>query len=321
MPNPSRGQVNPVNVPLTMIASKYLQNQDAFCADKVFPPVLVPQSSGSYYVFSKNDFMRDEFEERAPGTEAKLTGYNIANTPFMCKPYALGHLIPDQVAAEAQEPLNLEETAAQILTQKYLIKKEKLWAASYFANGIWSGAPDGAAWNWSVGTADPISDILTLSDTIRSNSGMRPNTLVIGRAAFRMATQSALVLDRVKYTSRGQITKEIFGSLLSDTGDGPIKILVLDGVENTANEGQAGVIADIGDAASALLCYSSPAPSKQSPSAGYQFIQESFPGGMGAKLTSYRRDELSAEEVEMNVNVDFAVTGADLGGFQSQITA
>ena len=321
MPNPSRSQVNPVNIPLTMLSAKYLQEESNFVCDSVFPPVMVPLSTGSYYVFSKDDFMRDEMEERAPGTQVKKTGYNISTTPYMCKPYGLGHDIPDQVRGDASPPVDLERSATQMLTEKYMIKKEKLWASSYFQAGIWAGAPDGIAWNWSVATADPISDVLTLSDAVKGNSGIRPNTLVLGQQAFRMATQSATVLDRVKYTSRGQITKDIFGSLLSDSGNTPIKVLVLEGVENTAAEGQAGTIANIGDGASALLCYSAPGPSIDRPSAGYQFIWDSYPGGMGPVIKSYREEALAAQVVELNASVDFAVTGADLGAFQSQITA
>ena len=51
MPNPSLSQVNPVNIPLTNVSTKYLLENDDFVADKVFPPVMVQRSSGSYFQF------------------------------------------------------------------------------------------------------------------------------------------------------------------------------------------------------------------------------------------------------------------------------
>ena len=321
MPNPSLAQVNPVNIPLTNVAMKYLLDRDDFVADKVFPPVMVPRSSGSFFVFDKGDLLRDEMEERAPGTQAKRAGYRLSNTPYMCKDYALSEAIPDERVADSVEPINNHEDVTEDLIQKYLIKKEKLWAASYFGNGIWTGAPDGAAWNWSQAAADPISDILTLGDTIKASCGRFPNTLVIGKQAFRMATQSATVLNRIQYTQRGAVTKEILGSLLSDSANQPMQILVLDGIENTAAEGQAANMAQIGDGASALLCYSAPSPGKRRPSAGYQFIWERFPGGMGPALKTFRDENIASDIVQLDVAVDFQVTGSDLGGFQSAITA
>jgi len=321
MPNPSQSQVNPVNIPLTNVSTKYLLDDNDFVADKVFPPVMVPRSSGSYFVFSKADLLRDEMEERAPGTQAKRIGYNLATDPYMCKSYASSKAIADQVQADEVAPVDAHRDATQDLTQKYLIKKEKLWTAACFGNGIWTGAADGNGWNWSQATADPVSDILTLGDAIKASSGRYPNTLVIGKQAFRMATQNATVLNRIQYTQRGAVTKDILGSLLSDSAGQPMRILVLDGIENSAAEGQAANMAQIGDGASALLCYVAPSPGINQPSAGYQFIWDRFPGGRGPVIKSFRDENIASDIVELNVSLDFQVVGSDLGGFQSQITA
>ena len=238
----------------------------------------------------------------------------------MCKDYALSQAIPDQRVADSVAPIDNHRDVTEDLTQKYLIKKEKLWAASYFTNGVWTGAADGQAWNWSQAASDPVSDILTLGDLIKAQCGRFPNTLVLGKQAFRMATQNATVLNRIQYVQRGAVTKEILGSLLSDSAAQPMKILVLDGIENTAAEGQAATMAQIGDGASALLCYAAPSPSINRPSAGYQFIWDRFPGGMGPTMKTFREENIASDIVELNVSLDFNVTGSDLGGFQSLIT-
>jgi hypothetical protein len=79
MPQPTQGSVH-VNRPLTMISVAYMQDQAEFIADKVFPVVPVDKQSDLYYVYTKNDWFRDEAKPRAAGTESAGGGYNLSTT-------------------------------------------------------------------------------------------------------------------------------------------------------------------------------------------------------------------------------------------------
>ena len=68
MPQPTQSAVH-VNRPLTMLSVAYAQAQSAFIADKVFPVVPVDKQSDLYYVYTKNDWFRDEAQVRPPATE------------------------------------------------------------------------------------------------------------------------------------------------------------------------------------------------------------------------------------------------------------
>ena len=69
MPQPNINSVH-VDAILTNISVAYLQNQDNFIADKVFPVIPVDKKSDKYFTYTKNDWFRDEAQRRAPGTES-----------------------------------------------------------------------------------------------------------------------------------------------------------------------------------------------------------------------------------------------------------
>jgi len=88
MPNPTAGDVH-VDRLLGNISTAYIQKQSAFIADKAFPVVPVDNKSDRYTSYSKEDWLRDEAQERAPGTESAGGSYEIDTSPsFYCRKYA-----------------------------------------------------------------------------------------------------------------------------------------------------------------------------------------------------------------------------------------
>ena len=74
MPQPTLSDVH-VNAALTDISVAYIQNNENFIADKVFPMVPVVHKSDVYYVFSKDDFLRDDVQPRADASESAGGGF------------------------------------------------------------------------------------------------------------------------------------------------------------------------------------------------------------------------------------------------------
>ena len=66
MPQPTAGDVH-VNRLLGNVSTAYIQKQSAFIAAEAFPVVPVDNKSDRYPAYSKEDWMRDEAQERAPG--------------------------------------------------------------------------------------------------------------------------------------------------------------------------------------------------------------------------------------------------------------
>jgi hypothetical protein len=300
-----------------------MQSAETFIADKVFPSVPVQKQSDRYFTYDRGDFNRDEMAERAPGTESAGGGYKLDNTPtYYAKVWAFHKDLDDQTLANADNVLNLEKEAAEFCAMKALIKREKIWSASYFTSGVWTGDQTGVAaapganqflqWNDSAST--PIEDLRAQCTVIQKRTGFRPNTLVLGQEVYDKLIDHPDIVDRVKYGQSG--VGKIAGI---DTSDLAAlfklgRVLVMGAIENTANEGATEASAFIGGK-KALLVYSAPSPGLMTPSGGYTFEWAGFMGnaGKGTRVKKFRMDALSSDRVEIEAAFDMKLVAAEMG--------
>ena len=65
-----------------------MQGTDEYISDKVFPVIPVDKASDSYYVYTKNDWFRDEAQVRPPATESVGGGGGIGTDNYNTKTWA-----------------------------------------------------------------------------------------------------------------------------------------------------------------------------------------------------------------------------------------
>ena len=317
MSKPTASDVH-VNRPLTNIAVAYAQKAENYIADKVFPIVPVQKQSDRYFTFDKGDLLRDEAEERAPGTESAGSGVGIDNTPNYYAPvYAYHEDVDDQRKANADAPLTPMREASEQVTQKLLTKRERLWATAFFGTGIWdqdlTGVSASPSTNeflqWNDADSDPATDIAAANEVIRGATGYEGNTLVLGASVYAVLKNNASVLDRIKYTQKGVVTAELLAGLFDVE-----RVLVAKAVYNSAAEGATATVTDIFGKA-ALLCYAAPSPGIRTPSAGYTFAWTGLlgAGAMGIRIKSFRMEHLESDRVEGEMAFAQKLVGADLG--------
>jgi hypothetical protein len=320
-----------VNVPLTNISIAFLQNASNFVADRVFPNVPVPKQSDRYYTYDRGDFNRDEMTLRAPGTESAGGGYRIDNTPTYYAPvYAFHKDIDDQVRSNSDSVLSPDREATLYVTHKALIKREKLWVSKFFGAGLWTHDWDGVngspttnqVYQWNDYTnSDPIINVREGKRTVMQSTGFMPNKLVLGRAVYDILVDHPDVIDRVKYgqTSGGpaMANKETLAKLFEVD-----EVLVMDAIENTANEGATNRHSFIGGKR-ALLVYAPSSPGLMVPTAGYTFSWTGFlgAGAAGNRIKQFRMEHLAADRVEIEMAFDQRLISADLGFFWDTIVA
>jgi hypothetical protein len=319
--NPTPGDVH-VNTPLTNISIAYIQDASAFVASQVFPNIPVSKQSDRYYTYDRGEFNRDEMQERAPATESAGGGYNVDNTPTYFAPrYSFHRDVPDEVRANADAVLNVDSEATIYVTQKALIKKEKLFTAKYLKSGVWTHDYSGVASapganqvvKWSSASSTPIENIRMAKRTIRQDTGYEPNTLVLGRVVYDALLDHPEIIDRVKYGQTAGAPADVNDADLAKLFKVQ-RILVMNAIENTAKEGQAPSHQFIGGA-SALLCYSTPTPGLMTPTAGYTFSWTGLlgSGADGARIRSFRMEAIGADRVEIDMSFACQLVGADLG--------
>lgn len=316
MAQPTANDVH-IDAILTNISIAYIQDQNAFVSNKVFPTIPVEKQSDKYFIYTKGDWFRDEAQLRAPATESAGSGYNLTTATYNTSVYAFHKDVDDQVRANADNPLNPDRDATSFITQRMLLRQEISWASEFFTTGIW--ATDTTPTNlWNDYTAsDPIGDVETAKATILTSTGFLPNTMVMGYDVFRQLRNHPDIVDRVKYTSAENVTEDILARFF-----GVDRILVARAVKNSGLEGAATSMSSI-VGKNAALYYVAPSAGVLSPTAGYQFAWRGVSDGMGANIgiTRFRMPELRADRIEAQMAWDYKVIAADLGYFFSACVA
>lgn len=320
---PSRSDVH-VNRPLTNISVAYLQSQDKFVAGRVFPNVSVSKQSDRYFEYERGEFNRDEMQIRALSSESAGGTYTIDNTPtYYCDVWAWHKDIDDQVRANADDPLDLDQDATEICTRKDLIRREVAWAATYFTTGVWGGTDQtgvdaGPGANqflqWDDANSTPIEDLRAQMTDMGEDTGFRPNKLTLGRQVYdKLVDHPDIVgrLDRGQTSGPAIANKDSLAAILELD-----EVLVMDAIQNTAPKGSDASHAFIGGKA-ALLTYSPPRPGILVPSAGYHFGWTGYLGATqeGRRILRMRADLIKSDRVEIESAWDQKLIAADLGRF------
>ena len=325
MANPTSGQVH-IDAILTNISVAYLQRQEQFIADKVFPIVPVDKQSDKYFVYTKNDWLRDEAQRRGPSTESAGGGYNLTTATYSADVFAFHKDVSDQIRANADAPLNLDREAVEFVTHRLLLRREIQFVTDFLTTSIWSKDITGVASSpstnqviqWSdYANSDPIDNIEEGKASVLSTTGLLPNTLVLGYDVFRELKNHPDLVDRIKYTSSQTITADMMARMFEVD-----RVLVSQSVKATNNEGGTDAYAfTLGK--QALLAYVPPSAGIMTPAAGYTFTWTGVSQGLGANIgvSSFRMESLKSTRVEAELAFDNKVVGSDLGYFFTSIVA
>ena len=312
---------------LTNVSVAYLQDANAFIADKVFPIVPVKRQSDVFYTYNKGDFMRDEAQERGAGTESAGGDYGVeAADPYYCRKHAFHKDVTEEERVNYDDPLDADTDATTFVSQKMLIRRENAWSSKFFIPGVWGtevagadAAGDNQVIRWDLPTSDPIKDITTAAVKMASETGFKPNVLVLSPYAFNALKNHEDILDRIKYTQKGIVTEDLLATLF-----GVDEVYVAWAVSNKAAKGAADAI-DFIMGKHALLCYRAPRPALRQPSAGYIFAWTGLQGSgaYGNRIVRLPMDQLGlgTERIEGEIAFDVKRICKDLGYFFKDIVS
>lgn len=323
MPQPTGSELY-VSRPLTNISVAYMNQNDEFIADKVFPSIPVDHQYGQYYKYNKGEWFRTVAQKRAPRTESAGTGWSVGTDTYAAEVYSLHTDVSDQDRANQDTPIiDLDRDATVFVTRDILLRRELDWVTAYFATGLWGntdqtgGAADGANAfiQWDRASSVPIEDIETERLKMGRSTGLKPNTLVLGPEVESVLKNHAEILERIKYTERGIITRDLMAALF-DVDNLHVPFVV----QNTAQEGPVNLNSPTQafvHGKSALLLHVAARPSKLTPSAGYVFEWTGYIGQntRGVATSKFRMQELKADRVEVESAYNFKLVSSDLGTF------
>lgn len=300
-----------VDALLTNLSIAYINDPSAYVADKLFPIVAVRKQSDIIPKYDKGAWFRDEAQLRAPGTESEGGGYTVDTTSkYYCDNYAYHRDIPDELRENADAPFSPDVEATRFVTDKALMRRERAWVSDFFTTTAWDthvhGGTDFTQWD-DYALSDPIKDVDTGVDTIYKNTAKNPKKFLIGRQVWTKLKHHPDFLDRIKYTQRAILTKDLIASIMELD-----QILVGEALYNSAKQGQSDTMAFI-FGKHGLLLYVTGAPSLMEPSAGYCFVWTRL-GGL-SYIRRLRDDKPMVDRIEIQMWFDQKAVCTDCGYF------
>lgn len=323
MPYMMPGDVH-VNRELSMVMTAYA-NQQEFIADQVFPNIPVDKQTDFFNKMGRRSFVQTNMQKRAPRTETPGVDWNFTRDTYAAEVWGLHHDIEDQFRASADENWQLDRTGTDLITAQALLRREKEWVNAFFKTGVWTndqtgvGAAPGANQFLQLDVAG--SSPLTLFRRARRNfhlrTGVRPNVAVFGSRVWDVMMDHAEFVERIKYSQRGILTRELVQSLIEIP-----KVFVLETVEatNTQDELTADVTpttAYLGSDEDFWIGYANPRPSRTTPSAGYTFSWKGYAGAnaFGGRVKKFRMEPIACDRIEIEMAYDYKVVAPELGQY------
>lgn len=209
------GQARVVD-PILSTAARGYQNSE-FIGNKLFPIVPVDQRGGKIIEFGKEDFQLYN-TGRAPGGSTKRVNYGYQGNPYALEQHALEGQVPFELMQDANQVPGIELGKVAVNKTQNIIglRLEKAQAdlatnpANYAASNkqVLAGTD-----MWDNPASKPATLIQYAIETVRSKIGKRPNTVEIGASVFKSLKTHPEVIDRIKYTGRDVVTKELLAAL------------------------------------------------------------------------------------------------------------
>lgn len=210
-----------------------IQKADNFIAAKAFPFLKVDDKTGNIYLRPTAIQNRDDAKVRLGAQESVGGGPGLSSVSYNCEQYSY-HVDTDrQQKSRSKGPLDWRRAATRFVTNKMLIRLERLFAAEMMASSKW-GTDKTVTTKWDDhGGSDPIGDVDLGKSTVLTATGFKPNVLACGYNVARHLMQHPDIVDRYQATGLGALEMSHVAEVL-----GLEEIIVSSAVYNTADEGQ-----------------------------------------------------------------------------------
>jgi hypothetical protein len=305
---------------MSLFSVQYMNEPDAYVADKAFPIVPVRKQSAKYPVYLKSQFFRDVADIRSPGQESTGSGYDVDNTnSYYCDNYATHVNVADEERENADEPYDPDIEATSLVVDRLKIRREIAFATDFFTTGVWgsdkAGVTDFVQFS-DYGNSAPIEVIDDYKDDAYSTTAVELDKVIMARKVFTQIKHHPDLLERIKYTQRGVLTVDLVRSLLDLRS-----LMIARAIKVTSLQGvaEASATYDWIFGKHILMYYTPDRPTLRRPSAGYTFHWNRF--GAISFMRRLRNDFKMYDRIEGHTHFDQKKIAADCGWFLSDAVA
>jgi hypothetical protein len=221
-------QARVIDPVLTEIARGYV-NSGLGAGYALFPRVSVAQRGGRVIAFGREAFQLYG-TGRAPGSATARIQKKYSSTPYSLEQHSIEETVPYELMDDAAQVPGIDLGAAAVRSALDIIRlRLEKGQADLARNAALYASTNketlSGTSQWSHASSTPILAIEAAKASVRSQIGIRPNTLLLSGAVFDVLKQHATIVDRIKYTSRDVATPELLASIF-----GVERVVVADAV-------------------------------------------------------------------------------------------
>lgn len=314
---------------LTNMALAYYQNAANYFAKAIFPVCRVNLSSDNYYIFNKEDLLRDSWQRKPAYGQVMPAVVSEHTATYACEvdQMIMGIDQIRQTDLQRRQGPAIKDPRQQrtkTIAEQANIHQDRLFAENFFKSGVWANEWTGKDdtnvsskefIKFSNHNSDPIQFIADQKTSMHEQTGRTPNKLAIGANVFNALRLHPAILERVKFggttANPAQVTKNVLAQLFEVE-----ELVVLMSIHNQAKMGKEADMKFIGDPNALLLAYATDAPSIDEPSAGYIFTWDMLGDGQILPIIHRVKDDAThSEEVEGLMATCMKKTADDLAIF------
>jgi hypothetical protein len=253
---------------------RYANERTEYCADDVFPPVMVDKAAFKVYQYDTSNFrvVTTQKDSKAEADLVDYGGFTVSRTALLHK--LAGEIDPADEKDFDPAVADISTDMAETIMDRLLIAREVAAATlvettGNYPSGLTSTLSAGSTWLDANG--DPEANAATARTAVKGLCGKAPNAAQMSWDTFDKLRGAPYFVDRMKYTSGSQ-TAEGFKSMLA-AWLGVQEIVIGGGLKNTNVESNATqTLANIW--ADGILFYvKNTSPSKRVVRFGAQYIR------------------------------------------------
>jgi hypothetical protein len=193
---------------------EYNPVNDGLVADLALPPVPVGKKAATMGIITRENLKRAD-SNHANGAVFNRVTLISEDKSYACKDHGLEGQLTDEDRATYETDYDAEYETVQLITRKMFIEREIRVKDALFNATTWTGAPlykDYSGAPWDTAASAVIAQIGFAKNKVRLNTGVMPDTLLIGQGAL----ENLLAADDIiaRFPGAPLITREMLQNAL-----------------------------------------------------------------------------------------------------------
>ena len=177
---------------------EYDPSMDGFVANEAMPPIPVAKEAATMGVITRENLKRAD-ANHANGAVFNRVTLISEDKSYRCKDHGLEGQLTDKDRATYATDYDAEYETVQSVTRKMYVEREIRVKTTLFNTTTWTGADlftDNSGAPWDAAGSGVIAQIAAAKTKVRLNTGVLPDTLLIGQTAMENLLANTGIIAR-----------------------------------------------------------------------------------------------------------------------------